>query len=175
LSESFGHIFEKPAYSLSERIFTGGFAVFFAQIFFSLRASSPFYFSVFSRLGALVLLLSSTALAQTHTKNIQGQSLEHSPHETSSAKSAVSVPTIELIGSKSLDAKPTRLAFQLNQNGKILTAKDLATVHEKKLHVLIYDQSLSEFFHVHPTEKKGIWTTEEVPFSTNGKYKVWAE
>jgi hypothetical protein len=84
-------------------------------------------------------------------------------------------PTMEIVGKKEAKAGATRISFRLKRAGKELRARDLAVSHEKKLHVLIYDPSLTQFFHVHPEEKNGVWTTEDVPFAVNGEYRVWAE
>jgi hypothetical protein len=52
--------------------------------------------------------------------------------------------------------------------------QDLNISHEKKLHMLIYDQSLQEFTHVHPEFTAGKWSVS-IDLNVNGKYLVWAQ
>ncbi len=60
--------------------------------------------------------------------------------------------------------------------GEPVTADQLATLHEKKLHVFVVDGSLGEYHHLHPlpAEKPGEYLTHFVPTSA-GPYTVWAE
>lgn len=83
---------------------------------------------------------------------------------------------IELENSVVLQAGQQELHFQLvdTKLNQIITDQELNISHEKKLHVLIYDQSLNEFTHVHPDFINGEWRTT-TQLSVNGKYFVWAQ
>lgn len=84
--------------------------------------------------------------------------------------------TLQYKGKPVLKAEPQTVSFELRENKtKSVLESGLETLHEKKIHVLVYDESLTQFFHVHPSEKKGVWTTESIPFEHNGKYFLWAE
>lgn len=97
-----------------------------------------------------------------------GDHLEH-------ANLATRAPHMEIVGQKEVAAGPQQISFRLMLGGKELRARDLALNHEKKLHVILYDPSLTQFFHVHPKESNGIWETEVIPLSVNGNDRVWAD
>jgi heavy metal-binding protein len=68
--------------------------------------------------------------------------------------------------------KSTKLAFSITENGKNAT---LDIVHEKKIHLLIVDEALTWFDHIHTKEQPdGSYTvTENFPYS--GKYIVFTD
>ncbi len=60
------------------------------------------------------------------------------------------------------------------ENKIILKDKHLAALHQKKLHVFIFDKALNEFFHVHPEFIDDQWRVP-VKILKNGEYKVFAQ
>lgn len=67
-------------------------------------------------------------------------------------------------------------SFELNdkKTHTIIGEQDLVETHTKKLHVIVYDSSLNEFNHVHPTFNGKTWTAE-LNLPVNGKYFFWAQ
>ena len=61
-------------------------------------------------------------------------------------------------------------------DGKPLTFSDLSEAHTKRIHLLIIDESLTDYYHEHPVETK---TPGEFAFSfhpkNGGHYTVWAD
>ena len=55
----------------------------------------------------------------------------------------------------------------------LISDKDLMETHTKILHLVVYDASLNQFNHVHPTYS-GNWNVE-LNLPVNGSYKVWAQ
>ncbi|AZZ37334.1 hypothetical protein CIK05_11210 [Bdellovibrio sp. qaytius] len=51
---------------------------------------------------------------------------------------------------------------------------DLKESHTKKLHLVVYDASLNEFNHVHPTFDGEFWKAE-LNLTTDGSYFIWAQ
>lgn len=52
--------------------------------------------------------------------------------------------------------------------------QNLNVVHEKKIHMFVYDKSLSKLHHVHPEYVNDRWTvTERLP--NNGDYFMWSQ
>ncbi|MCC2679911.1 MAG: hypothetical protein K0R29_2487 [Pseudobdellovibrio sp.] len=60
------------------------------------------------------------------------------------------------------------------QKKKFITDSDLVVTHTKKIHLLMYDEALKEFFHLHPVYKDQVWSAP-VTTKVNGKYFVWAQ
>ena len=59
--------------------------------------------------------------------------------------------------------------------GRRLTFADLAVAHEEKLHLLIVDETLSDYHHVHPVEETpGRFVTSFVP-KAGGRYIAFAD
>ena len=60
-------------------------------------------------------------------------------------------------------------------SGRLLTFADLAVAHEEKLHLLIVDETLSDYHHVHPVEEKpGKFVTSFTP-RAGGRYIAFAD
>jgi hypothetical protein len=66
--------------------------------------------------------------------------------------------------------------FQLvdTKSEALITEKELAISHEKKLHLIVYDPALKEFQHVHPEFVGDRWSVT-LDFAVNGEYRVWAQ
>jgi hypothetical protein len=86
---------------------------------------------------------------------------------------------MELESASLVKAGEVRLEFQLFdlKTKTALTDKNLNVVHEKLLHMFIFDPALEEFQHVHPQYNGSSWVTEnEKPIlSVNGNYWVWVQ
>lgn len=67
-------------------------------------------------------------------------------------------------------------SFQLydEDTKKSVAETDLNESHTKKIHLIVYDSSLNEFNHVHPTFDGQIWKSE-LNLTTNGSYYIWAQ
>jgi len=83
---------------------------------------------------------------------------------------------IELEGSHTLNSGQSKLSFQLidTEQRKVLTPSDLNVMHEKALHLFVFDLALAEYSHLHPEFKNGVWETP-LELKTNGTYLVWAQ
>lgn len=73
-------------------------------------------------------------------------------------------------------AGPQSFQFQLfdTEDKTLVTDQELAVTHEKLLHLVIYDSSLNEFYHLHPEFKNGLWTVD-TNVIRDGKYWIWAQ
>lgn len=69
-----------------------------------------------------------------------------------------------------------KLVFQLRdtEEKKLLTDKDLNVVHEKLIHMFIFDAALKEFHHVHPEYLNSEWVVEE-DIQVTGEYWIWTQ
>jgi hypothetical protein len=62
-----------------------------------------------------------------------------------------------------------------DSSGRLLTFADLAIAHEQKLHLLIVDETLSDYHHLHPVEEKpGKFVTSFTP-RAGGRYIAFAD
>ncbi len=87
--------------------------------------------------------------------------------------------SLEISSKDPVSAGRSILIFQMVENKKkrLLGDSDLKLAHEKKLHFIIYDPSLTQFQHVHPkytSSKDSTWEVE-VNFKMNGNYWLWAQ
>ncbi len=95
-------------------------------------------------------------------------------HETNEGPVA-----LEIASRNPIQAGKSILTFQMvdTKTNHLIGDTDLNLAHEKKLHFIIYDPSLSQFQHVHPTytsTKDSTWDVE-VNFTVNGNYWLWAQ
>lgn len=73
--------------------------------------------------------------------------------------------------------QPNTLLVRLSDaGGQPITPQQLAMVHEKKIHLFVANESLSEYHHIHPepTPEPGVYA---VPFTPGSRehHRVWAE
>jgi len=62
-----------------------------------------------------------------------------------------------------------------NRTGNPLTEANLKLAHTKRLHFLVIDPTLTEYYHIHPTiVKDGVWSFDFPPARTH-KFRVWAD
>lgn len=68
------------------------------------------------------------------------------------------------------------LHFRLLKDNKPLTLKDLKTVHTQKVHVMVIDPTLTDYYHIHPVvdNKSKDFVFKFTP-KKNGSYRIWAD
>lgn len=123
-------------------------------------------------LSAALLLTTSTVYAQAHDhqKMMMEQANTTKATNPNSKPAQLSVLKTEQVGNK------TRVTIKLMKDGKPLTLDDLKKVHMKKLHVLVIDDTLEDYFHVHPQKLSEAGTYEfEFRPKKKGTYRMWAD
>lgn len=84
--------------------------------------------------------------------------------------------SLKIESEKTINAGKSEVSFNLfdSKRNKNVTDSDLEVVHEKKIHMLVFDKSLTQFFHIHPEFKTSNWKVNaDIP--TNGKYHIYIE
>ncbi len=62
-----------------------------------------------------------------------------------------------------------------NKTGNPMTESNLKVARTKRLHFLVIDPSLTEYYHIYPTVvKDGVWSFDFAPARTH-KFRVWAD
>lgn len=122
-------------------------------------------------LSAALLLSTSTVYAQTHDHSkMMMEAAKPTKADPNSKPAQLSVVKTEQVGNK------TRVTIKLMKDGKPLTLNDLKKVHTKKLHVLVIDDTLEDYFHVHPQKLSEAGTYEfEFRPKKKGTYRMWAD
>jgi hypothetical protein len=92
--------------------------------------------------------------------------------ETSDAMVKLSIQKIKNIGNKKL----AQIKLASTKNGYPITLNDLKEVHTQKIHLLIIDDSLQDYTHVHPTATStpGIYQFEWQP-KKQANYRIFAD
>lgn len=127
-----------------------------------------------------ILLISTIAMTSLSAcsnmdtnKNNSADTLTHQPehqvHADSSQKYEVKVTS----GPQVIEAgKPTKLSIAVIENGKNVA---LEVVHEMKMHVLVVNEELTWFDHIHPEEMAdGSYNVSET-FPAAGKYLLFTD
>lgn len=75
-----------------------------------------------------------------------------------------------------MEAGKLKLVFQLKdtEEERLLADTDLNVVHEKLIHMFIFDSALKEFHHVHPEYLNSEWIVE-ADITVTGDYWIWAQ
>ncbi len=130
----------------------------------------------FLSFGFFILLFNGcqSEVAHHDTQNnmsMSGTSGMHD-HGTGAATIKLNLSAATLKIGKRVEAKATLLAL----DGSPISLNDLKEVHTKKIHLLIIDESFSDYHHEHPTPtgKPGEYQFSFVP-TKPGSYRVWAD
>lgn len=103
----------------------------------------------------------------------------HGPIKKCGSAEKHSNPTITLSVIK-IDKKKGKDLVQIKlstvKNNQPITLNDLKVIHTEKIHLLIIDDALEDYSHIHPvaTKEPGVYEFEWAPKHT-GKYLIWAD
>lgn len=129
---------------------------------------------------AALFLVSSSALYADGEKgeHIHSQGESNHSHEAQSHKD-MAQPTVKMtivnIEDKG-DKKLVKIKLSRIDDDSPVNASDLKVVHTEKVHLLIIDDGLEDYHHIHPKvdSESGIYTFEWAPKKT-GNYRMWAD
>ncbi|MCE0722768.1 hypothetical protein [Legionella resiliens] len=108
---------------------------------------------------------------------IAGNSHHHAMKNPSKSQQSA---TMRLSIQKIIDKKDKKLVFiklSKTTNNKSVTLSDLVEAHTQKIHLLIIDNNLMDYSHVHPVETTtpGVYQFEWQPNLKNATYRTWAD
>ena len=130
----------------------------------------------------LALLALGAVIATVNANSARARETSHGGHRAPHENHGSAVAAID---GWQLDAKaarplvkdqPAELRIQLRDEAKrAITSADLARMHEEKLHLLVVDETLSDYHHVHPVENSpGNFSVGFTP-RVGGRYLVFAD
>ena len=131
---------------------------------------------LFSYTAFSLLLGSSIVSAHTghdHTETTKPQTEKHQhPAPQGQATIKISLVKQEDQGDKKL----VQIKLIKIKDDQPITLSDLKEAHTKKVHLLIIDDSLTDYHHIHPeaTKEPGVYQFEWAP-KAKGNYKLWAD
>jgi hypothetical protein len=107
-----------------------------------------------------------------------GDGHDHHHHHGHAAHAAVATIKIEVVPGTNLEAgkKASTIVRLTSKEGKPVTFDDLQVAHTEKVHLLIVDQSLTDYHHEHPvaSNKPGEYRFDFTP-RHGGTYHIWAD
>jgi hypothetical protein len=131
----------------------------------SLRHLTPIF-------TAALLLNGAAARAQHDHDHSRGHGHSHDqPSAPATVKAEVATPSSFTAG------RDTRTVLRLtSKDGKPITPDQLQVAHTEKLHLLIVDETLTDYHHEHPVpgEKPGEYAFDFAP-RFGGTYAIWAD
>lgn len=124
-----------------------------------------------------VLILSYSVIATDNNKEITSSDMkmDHSAHKESS-NSSIKVEILPLGKIKKGQSSEVKIKLTSLKNDKVIQLSDLKEVHTKKIHILIFDNTLTDYQHVHPTpiQEAGIYQFVWTP-KNEGDYRLWVD
>lgn len=131
----------------------------------------------------LPFLLTNSALSHgdgsshEHSSQSEASHKDHAHHHSASA----STPTLQMSVKVEQPLEKgkevlTTLTISSKKDGSPISPAELKEVHTAKVHLLIFDQTLNDYQHIHPTpsSKSGQYTFTWTP-KKDGVYRVWAD
>lgn len=95
-----------------------------------------------------------------------------------SAEVAANSVKVEIANNPNIKrGEPCKVELRIkDENGKLLTPDDLRETFTKKLHVMVVDNALNDYSHIHPEFDKntGLFILSFTP-KTQGEYNVWSD
>lgn len=126
------------------------------------------------------LLLASPVLGHREHASHGPSSKEENPHESHHQHSpSASTLQMSIKVSHPLEKGKevlTTIVLTSKKDSQPISPTDLKEVHTKKVHLLIFDQTLNDYQHIHPTpsSKAGEYTFTWTP-QRDGFYRIWAD
>lgn len=134
-------------------------------------------YSYLNVLGLTLGLLTSSSYgyATTQENSPPKMVMDHESHKEPS-KATIKAEVLAETPAKKGDAQTIIIKLTSLEEGKAILLSDLKEAHTKKIHVLIFDQTLTDYQHVHPepTKEPGIYQFEWTP-KNEGVYKLWVD
>lgn len=126
-------------------------------------------------------VISFKVLAFSFISSLPAMALEKITHkcETKASEVGSSAITAEIFFKEPLvKEKKTQNELKLisKKDNKLLLPSEIKETHGEKIHLLIFDQTLTDYQHIHPlpTHKPGVYQFEWTPKETS-QYKVWVD
>ena len=130
---------------------------------------------------SLTLFLGSVVSAHGDHASHGLSSKEESVHQEYNHQHAPSASTIQMAVQVSQPLEKgkevlTTITLTSKNDGKPISPAKLKEVHTEKVHLLIFDQTLNDYQHIHPTpsSKAGEYTFTWTP-QREGFYRVWTD
>lgn len=118
--------------------------------------------------------LSTLLLLGLMTNHANASAHEHMEHTTQNQNAVQAV--IQNAPNKVIANKTQTLRLQLMKGNKPLTIDDLKTVHTEKVHLMVIDPTLTDYYHIHPMydAKNQDYVFDFTP-KTSGTYRIWVD
>jgi hypothetical protein len=119
--------------------------------------------------GIIIALLMTNAFAnEEHYSHMQNILVE----DSSSPSVKITVKKI----TQEQEKKNVQIQLQNIKDGSAVTLNDLQEVHTQKIHLMIINETLEDYIHLHPepTSEPGVYQFTWQP-NTAGNYKIWAD
>lgn len=123
----------------------------------------------------LLLVTAMVSAHDTHDHSHLATKKTDKSHHTQAEKQAT--VKISLVKQEDLKSgKLTQIKLTKIADDQPITLADLKEAHTQKVHLLIIDDSLTDYHHVHPeaTKEPGVYQFEWSP-KKQGSYKLWAD
>lgn len=124
-----------------------------------------------------ILKMSAILMAMFACNTIAQATHEHKNMDHSKPKESTLQVEVITGGSTPIGTKnAVKLKLTSKEDGKEILLEDLKEAHTKKIHVLIFDQSLTDYQHVHPepTKEPGVYQFDWTP-KNDGVYRLWVD
>lgn len=124
----------------------------------------------------LVILLLFQLIQSAHASD--DMSHMHSSAPTDNIHTTTPTMRINIIKiNDQSDIKMVQVQLVNLKDSKPINLSDLKEVHTQKIHLLIIDNSLQDYIHVHPTalNAPGMYIFDWSPKLKNANYKIWAD
>jgi hypothetical protein len=129
--------------------------------------------------GVLLSFLAFTAEVKATENDKEHPSPEMNMDHGSHQELQTSTIKVEVLPIKEIkQGEPQSIKVKLVSlgEGKAILLSDLKEAHTQKIHVLIFDQSLTDYQHVHPksTKEPGVYQFDWTP-KNDGVYRLWVD
>lgn len=126
----------------------------------------------------ILLTIFTAFLAGCQTGSVSNDHAEHQNHEMNQEilKTGKGIYTVEFkaVPAEVKSGEKVDLILTVRDD-KGEAVKDLQTVHEKPMHLLIVSSDLDEFYHLHPEAQEGGMYKTDFTFPNGGQYKLYTD
>jgi hypothetical protein len=121
----------------------------------------------------LPMVFSNLLYAHSETEQHQREDSSHANREFSGQTIKLSIVSIDNQDNK----KYVKIKLTKIKDNSPVTPDLLREVHTQKIHLLIIDDSLTDYSHIHPkpTKDEGVYEFEWSPTKQDANYRIWAD
>ena len=125
----------------------------------------------------IFLLITALLFSGVVYANADDEQHKHAQHHDDVAKKPVNIINASIVSGADIKiGQQNKIVIKLNtRTGKVVTLDDLKLVHTQKIHLLVIDPTLTDYYHLHPVATNVAGEYKAVFTPKKSAYTIWVD